>query len=97
MFVRGKLIARGLLAAIPAPRWPGYIEEVYRVLKPGGWAQFTEGDPRMYSKNESLNPDSALAKVIPNPSSHPLHLEFVCIPGTFVFLRSICQSDDANV
>jgi len=69
------LISRGLLGAIPETKWPGYVQEVYRVLKPGGWAQFIEGDPRLYSENDSLDPDSALSKV----SSHPSPIPQACI------------------
>jgi hypothetical protein len=40
------------------------MAEVFRVLVPGtGWATFVEGDPRLYSENDSLDPDSALSKV----------------------------------
>jgi hypothetical protein len=40
------------------------MAEVYRVLVPGtGWAIFVEGDPRLYSENDTLDPNSALSKV----------------------------------
>ena len=55
---------RTVAIGIPANGWPEYIEEVYRVLKPGtGWAIFLEPGTRFQSDDRSLPEDSAIVEV----------------------------------
>ena len=59
---------RWLVLGVPTDRWPVYLSEVYRVLKPGtGWLQMLEFDRegvgRVYSENDSVPEESALSKV----------------------------------
>ena len=46
-------------------QWPGYMKEIYRILKPGkGWAQCAElSPPFAFSENGKLPQESALGKV----------------------------------
>jgi hypothetical protein len=62
------LTGRWLVVGIPSGNWPLYFGEIFRVLKPGtGWFQIVDYDRsgmgRLFSENESLPADSALAKV----------------------------------
>ena len=52
-------------AGVTESHWPLFMEEVYRVLKPGsGWAQCIEfGYPYCLSENDSLPRDAPLSKV----------------------------------
>jgi len=57
------LHSMGLLSEIPASKWSDYLAESYRVLKPGtGSAMFVEGDPRVYSENNTIPPNSELSQ-----------------------------------
>ena len=50
---------------IPIKSWPGFIAEVYRVLKPGsGWAMFLEVGSGFKSDDGSLPEDAAIVKVL---------------------------------
>ena len=55
---------RYLHAGITRARWPAYLAEILRILKPNnGWAQMIElGYPYVLSENDSLPEDSPLSK-----------------------------------
>jgi ubiquinone/menaquinone biosynthesis C-methylase UbiE len=36
---------RLLILALQVPQWPKAMQEIYRVLRPGGWVQFAESTP----------------------------------------------------
>jgi ubiquinone/menaquinone biosynthesis C-methylase UbiE len=58
------LIFRSLLGGVPLSAWPGYIAEIFRVLKPGtGWAVLLELDLNWRSDDGSLPEDSYVRKV----------------------------------
>jgi len=45
-------------------QWPAYLQEIYRILKPGnGWAQCGEMDPMVRCDDGSVPADAALWKV----------------------------------
>lgn len=48
--VHSQLIAGGLNAA----RWPSYVRDIYRVIKPGGWCQMVELYLNAQSDNGTL-------------------------------------------
>ncbi|OQD80040.1 hypothetical protein PENANT_c040G07442 [Penicillium antarcticum] len=56
--VHSRLLATG----IHRTRWPSYLRDIVRVLKPGGWAQMVEIYFNVQSDNGSLNDDHALRR-----------------------------------
>lgn len=53
-------------AGVRADQWDRYISDVYRLLKPGdGWAQFGEIQSIPIWDDDSVPPDSLLARVFP--------------------------------
>ncbi|KAJ5150251.1 hypothetical protein N7448_001829, partial [Penicillium atrosanguineum] len=56
--VHSRLVATG----IDRSRWPAYINDIVRVLKPGGWVQMIEIYFNAQSDNGSLTDDHALRK-----------------------------------
>jgi len=54
--------SRCLGASWPDRRWPGYVQEIYRMTKPGGWVQLLEIDPLRYCDDESMPRESPLAQ-----------------------------------
>jgi len=42
--------------------WPKLVKNCFDFLSPDGWVEFQDWDLRWYSEDESLKPDSALAK-----------------------------------
>ena len=53
--------SRNIGSGCPDPQWPRYLQEIWRVTKPGGWIQLIEMDPiRWYDVNEELPKDSPL-------------------------------------
>ncbi|CAG8020845.1 unnamed protein product [Penicillium olsonii] len=57
-FVHSRLLATGLNRS----RWPSYLRDVVRVLKPGGWAQMVEIYFNVQSDNGSITDEHALRK-----------------------------------
>lgn len=55
-FVNSRLIADG----INADRWPSYLRDIRRVLRPGGWCQLIEIYFNAQSDNDTLTDDHAL-------------------------------------
>lgn len=52
------------MAGVTRTQWPIYMNEVYRILKPGvGWVQCGEFDPLLRSSNNSAPEDSPLFEV----------------------------------
>lgn len=39
---QGHFVIGAIMAALKKDRWVKYMNDVLRILKPGGWAQFTE-------------------------------------------------------
>ncbi|KAJ5172805.1 hypothetical protein N7492_005398 [Penicillium capsulatum] len=56
--VHSRLLATGIHRA----RWPSYIRDIVRVLKPGGWVQMVEIYFNVQSDNGSITDDHALRK-----------------------------------
>lgn len=52
--------SRAIMAGIPADGWVSYLQEVKRMLKPGGWVQLVEIDPFLKCDDGSLPEDSAM-------------------------------------
>jgi ubiquinone/menaquinone biosynthesis C-methylase UbiE len=46
---------RLLIAALPADRWPGVIQELRRVTRPGGWVELVEGDLKVEHGGPALD------------------------------------------
>jgi hypothetical protein len=44
-------------------QWDPYVRDVFRLLKPGGWAQFGEIKAIPIWDDDSVPPDSLLARV----------------------------------
>jgi hypothetical protein len=60
------LIIRSVVGGVPLNAWPGYIAEIFRVLKPGvGWAVFLEPNINWRSDDGSLPEDSYVLQVVP--------------------------------
>jgi hypothetical protein len=61
MSLNGRLINAG----VTVDKWPGFMREAFRILKPGsGWAQCIEfAFPFVFSENNSLPLDAPLSKV----------------------------------
>jgi hypothetical protein len=59
------MTGRVIHAGVAEPYWPGFLMEVFRILKPGtGWAQCIEfGYPYCHSENNTLAADAPLSKV----------------------------------
>ncbi|KAI9824110.1 MAG: hypothetical protein M1832_002180 [Thelocarpon impressellum] len=55
-FVHSRLVANGINKA----RWPSYLRDIVRVLKPGGWVQMVEVYYNCQSDNGSLTENHAL-------------------------------------
>ncbi|PHH77294.1 hypothetical protein CDD80_744 [Ophiocordyceps camponoti-rufipedis] len=55
---RSQMVAGG----INASRWPSYIQDMVRVLRPGGWCQMVEVYFNAQSDNGTLDQDHALSK-----------------------------------
>ncbi|OJJ32197.1 hypothetical protein ASPWEDRAFT_53883 [Aspergillus wentii DTO 134E9] len=55
-FVHSRLLSTGLNRS----RWPGYIRDIKRVLKPGGWVQLVELYFNVQSDNGSITEQHAL-------------------------------------
>lgn len=57
-----KIVFRFIFLGIQQEQWQGYINEVFRILKPGtGYIQCAEGDG--YEFENDIPPDCALLKV----------------------------------
>ncbi|KAJ5666808.1 hypothetical protein N7462_011217 [Penicillium macrosclerotiorum] len=56
--VHSRLLATGINRA----RWPSYIRDIVRVLRPGGWVQMTEIYFNVQSDNGSITDEHALRK-----------------------------------
>ncbi|KAL7808053.1 S-adenosyl-L-methionine-dependent methyltransferase [Trichoderma aethiopicum] len=56
--VHSQMMAGG----IHATRWPSYLQDMYRVLQPGGWCQLVEIYFNAQSDNGTLSPDHALSR-----------------------------------
>jgi hypothetical protein len=54
--------SRFLADGIDANRWPSYIRDLRRVLKPRGWVQMIELIPHIQSENGRLGDDSHLTR-----------------------------------
>ncbi|KAL2788906.1 S-adenosyl-L-methionine-dependent methyltransferase [Aspergillus keveii] len=52
--------SRLLAAGINRARWPSYIRDIKRILKPGGWVQMVEIYFNVQSDNGSINDEHAL-------------------------------------
>lgn len=44
--------------------WPGYISQVYQMLKPGGWAELQEMMPHLYDANGAVLADAEWYKTL---------------------------------
>jgi ubiquinone/menaquinone biosynthesis C-methylase UbiE len=53
--------SRCLGAGIPDKKWPSYVQELWRITKPGGWVQVIEIDPLRYCDDGGMPAQSALA------------------------------------
>ncbi|UKZ47714.1 hypothetical protein TrVGV298_001940 [Trichoderma virens] len=56
--VHSQMMAGG----IHSTRWPSYLQDMYRVLQPGGWCQLVEIYFNAQSDNGTLSPDHALSR-----------------------------------
>jgi len=65
MLLHGYTNGRIIHAGVTESKWPIFMREVYRILKPGtGWAQCLEfGYPYCLSENDKLPKDAPLSKV----------------------------------
>lgn len=62
--IAGVLINRFIQGGVKAAEWPRYVREVYRILRPGGYAQM--GEPTIatpISEHNSLPHDAPMAEV----------------------------------
>ncbi|KAF3906218.1 hypothetical protein ABW20_dc0101622 [Dactylellina cionopaga] len=57
-FVHSRLVAPG----INKSRWPGYVKDCFKVLKPGGWLQMVEIYFNVQSDNGTLTEDHGLRR-----------------------------------
>ena len=57
-FVHSRMLAGG----VKAENWDGYVQDMYRLLKPGGWCQMGETSLITWDDN-GPPPDSPFAKV----------------------------------
>jgi len=58
--------ARAIIAGLTREQWPPLMDEVYRLLRPGGWIQCTEfRGSQFYSEGNRLPKNSALMQVRP--------------------------------
>lgn len=67
-----KIDCRLVTAGIKATQWPGYMNEIMRVLKPGtGWAQCAELAVRPICTDGSVPEDATVFEVLPhkNPTN----------------------------
>jgi len=67
------LMDRYIHSGVTKEEWPKYIKEVYRLLKPGGYAQICEPTSTLLSEDGKLPNDAPIAEVRP------------CIPSLRVF------------
>ena len=56
---------RYIHAGVMKEEWPRYIKEVYRLLKPGGYAQICEPTPTLLSEGGKFPNDAPIAEVRP--------------------------------
>ena len=77
-------------SGVKAEEWPHYLKEVYRILKPGGWAQISEPDIVPISDTNTLPHDAPPAKVR-GPSLTPYPL-----PLSSLFYRVFCFHSEKN-
>lgn len=54
--------SRLMVEGIDASRWPSYIEELRKMLRPGGWVQLVELDLMVQSWNGTLPDTSCLSR-----------------------------------
>jgi len=53
--------SRILMAGVTKEQWPGYLEEVYRIVKPGtGWAQMIETSAFLVCDDDSVPEDAPI-------------------------------------
>ncbi|KAI1322991.1 hypothetical protein F5Y16DRAFT_384874 [Xylariaceae sp. FL0255] len=52
--------SRLVVGGINTNRWPGYIRDIFKCLRPGGWVQMVEIDMNAQSDNGSLGDNSGL-------------------------------------
>jgi ubiquinone/menaquinone biosynthesis C-methylase UbiE len=68
---RSKTDCRLVTAGIKATQWPGYMNEIMRVLKPGtGWAQCAELAVRPICTDGSVPEDATVFEVLPHKDSN---------------------------
>ena len=48
------------MSGVTDKQWPGYAKEIYRVCKPGGWAQLVEASAFLFCDDGSVPKDSAV-------------------------------------
>jgi hypothetical protein len=78
------LTSRIINAGVPQPEWPIYINEVFRVLKPGnGWIQCTEMRGHCIFAKGHVPEDSALREV--RESNIDIDNSLI---GTFIIIAS---------
>jgi len=59
---------RFIQGGVKETEWQNYINEAYRILKPGGWAQMGEiASATPMTDDDSLPYDSPMAEVTPLP------------------------------
>ena len=56
--------SRMLNGGIKAEQWDGYVEDIFRILKPGGWVQMAETNMITWD-DDSVPEGSAYLKVHP--------------------------------
>jgi hypothetical protein len=48
------------MSGITDAQWPGFAKEIFRVCKPGGWAQVVEASAFLFCDDESVPEDSVV-------------------------------------
>lgn len=57
--------SREMAGGINAARWPGYMADIFRVLRPGGWCQMVETYYNAQSDNGTLTDSMYAADSLP--------------------------------
>ena len=72
--------SRILMAGVTKEKWPGYLEEVYRIVKPGtGWAQMIETSAFLVCDDDSVPEDAPIWEVDLNPACIDSSFSATCV------------------
>jgi hypothetical protein len=65
-----QLTSSFIQSGVKREEWPKYLKEVYRILKPGGYAQISELDSHLISETDSMPAEAPINEVLPDTGSY---------------------------